>query len=77
MNPLSQTIWKQGSLAVAIASGVFLVLMGGLLLFNQAQGKVAGLVQSKELVRLHDELRRNCQCYRNERGELMGGPKRP
>jgi RNA polymerase sigma-70 factor, ECF subfamily len=27
--------------------------------------------------RLHDELRRNCQCYRNERGELMGEPKRP
>jgi RNA polymerase sigma-70 factor (ECF subfamily) len=25
--------------------------------------------------RLHDELRRNCQCYYNERGELMGEPK--
>jgi RNA polymerase sigma-70 factor, ECF subfamily len=25
---------------------------------------------------LHEELRRNCQCYRNERGELMGEPKR-
>ncbi len=61
MKPLSQTIWKQGSLAVAIASGVFLVLMGGLLLFNQAQGKVAGLVQSTELVRLHNELRQRPQ----------------
>ena len=61
MKPLSRTIWKQGPLPVAIASGVFLVLMGGLLLFNQAQGKVAGLVQSTELVRLHDELRQRPQ----------------
>jgi RNA polymerase sigma-70 factor (ECF subfamily) len=26
--------------------------------------------------RLHDALRRNCQCYYDERGELMGEPKR-
>jgi RNA polymerase sigma-70 factor (ECF subfamily) len=25
---------------------------------------------------LHGELRRNCRCYQNERGELMGEPKR-
>jgi len=25
--------------------------------------------------RLHDELRRNCKCYYNERGELMGEPR--
>jgi len=25
--------------------------------------------------KLHEELRRNCQCYYNERGELMGEPK--
>ncbi len=25
--------------------------------------------------KLNDELRRNCQCYHNERGELMGEPK--
>jgi RNA polymerase sigma-70 factor (ECF subfamily) len=25
--------------------------------------------------RLHDQLRRNCRCYYNERGELMGEPK--
>jgi outer membrane protein assembly factor BamB len=61
MKPLSQIIWKQVPLAVVIASGVFLVLMGGLLLFNQAQGKVAGLVQSTELVRLHEELRQRPQ----------------
>ncbi|MEI8288489.1 MAG: PQQ-binding-like beta-propeller repeat protein [Verrucomicrobiota bacterium] len=61
MKPLTQAIWKQGSLAVAIASGVFLILMGGLLLFNQAQGKVGRLVKSTELVRLHDELRQRPQ----------------
>jgi RNA polymerase sigma-70 factor (ECF subfamily) len=27
--------------------------------------------------KLHEELRRNCRCYYNERGELMGEPARP
>ncbi len=27
--------------------------------------------------KLHEELRRNCRCYYDERGELMGEPKRP
>ena len=26
-------------------------------------------------IRLNEELRRNCRCYYNERGELMGEPK--
>lgn len=26
--------------------------------------------------KLHEQLRRNCQCYHNGRGELMGEPKR-
>jgi RNA polymerase sigma-70 factor (ECF subfamily) len=26
--------------------------------------------------KLHEELRRDCQCYRNQRGELMGEPRR-
>ena len=26
--------------------------------------------------RLHEELRRHCQCYYNDRGELMGEPKK-
>ena len=26
--------------------------------------------------KLYEELRRNCQCYQNGRGELMGEPKR-
>jgi RNA polymerase sigma-70 factor (ECF subfamily) len=27
--------------------------------------------------RLYEDLRRNCRCYYNERGELMGEPKKP
>lgn len=27
--------------------------------------------------KLNEELRRNCRCYHNERGELMGEPNRP
>ncbi len=27
--------------------------------------------------KLNEELRKNCRCYHNERGELMGEPKRP
>ena len=57
MNARNQAILMQGSLAVAIASGVFVLLMGGLLLFSQTQGKVAGLTQSTQLVRLQEELR--------------------
>ena len=57
----NQVVWQQGAFAVAIASVVFLALMGGLLLFSQAQGKVAGLVQSTELVRLQDQLRQRPQ----------------
>ena len=57
MNARNQVILMQGSLAVAIASGVFVLLMGGLLLFSQTQGKVAGLTQSTQLVRLQEELR--------------------
>jgi len=57
MNARNQLLLTQGSLAVAIASGVFVLLMGGLLLFSQTQGKVAGLTQSTQLVRLQEELR--------------------
>ena len=44
MNHRNQILFLQGSLAVAIASGVFVLLMGGLLLFSQTHGKVAGLI---------------------------------
>ena len=52
MNLRNQTLLTQGSLAVAIASGVFVLLMGGLLLFSQGQGKVGGLTQSTQLMHL-------------------------
>lgn len=45
-------------LALALASGLFVALLGGLLIFNQTQGKVLKLVKSKELTNLHDDLRR-------------------
>lgn len=43
---------------VALASALFVLLVGGLLVHNQVNGKVAHLVNSKEVVRLHDELRK-------------------
>jgi len=45
------------ALAIAIASGLFVLLTGGLLAFNEVRGKVSMLVNSKQVVRLHDELR--------------------
>ena len=40
-----------------MASGLFVLLTGGLLAFNEVRGKVSMLVNSKQVVRLHDELR--------------------
>ena len=40
-----------------MASGVFVLLTGGLLAFTEVRGKVSMLVNSKQVVRLHDELR--------------------
>ena len=45
------------AMALAVASGVFVLLTGGLLAFNEVRGKVSMLVNSKQVVRLHDELR--------------------
>jgi len=45
------------ALAVALASGVFVALTVGLLAYNTWRGKVSTLVNSREVVRLHDELR--------------------
>ena len=47
----------QLALVVTIASGLFILLTGGLLAFNEVRGKVSMLVNSKQVVRLHDELR--------------------
>jgi len=59
MNLRNQLLLTQGSRAVAIASAVFVLLMGGLLLLSQIHGKVAGLTQSTQLVRLHEDLRQH------------------
>jgi len=45
------------ALPLAVASGLFVLLTGGLLAFNEVRGKVSMLVNSKQVVRLHDELR--------------------
>ena len=45
------------ALVITIASGLFILLTGGLLAFNEVRGKVSMLVNSKQVVRLHDELR--------------------
>ena len=57
MHPQHQSLLYALALALALASALFLLLLGGLLVFNQFQGKVATLVNSREVVRLHDELR--------------------
>lgn len=43
---------------VALAAALFVVLLGGLLVWNQIRGKVPALVNSREVTRLHEELRR-------------------
>jgi outer membrane protein assembly factor BamB len=48
----------QLAVATALAAGLFVVLIGGLLAYNAWRGKVATLVNSKEVVRLHQELRK-------------------
>ena len=40
-----------------VAAGLFIVLLAGLLTVTSVRGKVATLVNSKQVVRLHDELR--------------------
>lgn len=51
-----RTILYQVALAVAIASGAFLALTGGLLVANQTRGKVATLVNSRERLTLMEQL---------------------
>ncbi|MBM3858370.1 MAG: PQQ-like beta-propeller repeat protein [Verrucomicrobia bacterium] len=48
--------FHQIALAVAIACGAFLLAAGGLLVFNQTRGKVAGLVTSRERMTLIEQL---------------------
>lgn len=57
MRPIDKSLALGIARGVALASALFVLLLGGLLLHNQIRGKVATLVNSKEVVRLHDELR--------------------
>jgi outer membrane protein assembly factor BamB len=58
MNEKTRKIAYQTAQALAIASAAFLLLAGGLLVYNQTRGKVAGIAQSKEFARLQAELKK-------------------
>lgn len=55
---MNQSRIYQFALAAAMASGLFVALAGGLLAYNAWRGKVSTLVNSREVVRLHDDLRK-------------------
>ena len=46
------------ALSLAVASGLFALMLGGLLAYNEVRGKVSMLVHSKQVVSLREELRR-------------------
>ena len=46
------------ALSLALASGLFVLMLGGLLAYNQVRGKVSILVGSKQVDALQEELRR-------------------
>ena len=58
MNEKQRALCYQAAQATVIATVAFLLLAGGLLLFNQRQGKVSGFLKSKEFVRLQQELKK-------------------
>jgi outer membrane protein assembly factor BamB len=58
MNAAQKNLLYQLALAIALAAGLFVALLAGLLGYNTIRGKVSTLVNSKQVVRLHDELRR-------------------
>jgi len=53
-----KSLLDQLAFALAIAAGIFVLLLAGLLGFNAVRGKVSTLVNSRQVVRLHEELRR-------------------
>ena len=57
MNDIQRQKIFQFALPVAVASGLFVLMLAGLLAFNEIRGKVSTLVNSKQVIRLHDELR--------------------
>ena len=58
MNDSRRQALYRFALPLAVASGLFVLMLVGLLAFNEARGKVLTLVNSKQVVHLHDELRR-------------------
>jgi outer membrane protein assembly factor BamB len=58
MNEKQRALCYQAAQATVIAAVAFLLLAGGLLLFNQRQGKISGFLKSKEFVRLQQELKK-------------------
>lgn len=57
MNEQLKIILHQVSRAVTLAAAVFILLLGGVLTWNELHGKVPALVNSPELARLHEQLR--------------------
>ena len=53
-----KSVFDQLAFALAVATGIFVLLLAGLLGFNAVRGKVSTLVNSRQVVRLHEELRR-------------------
>ena len=57
MNGFSRQLLRSIAPPLAVASGLFVLALAGLLALNEAHGKVSTLVNSRQVVRLHDELR--------------------
>lgn len=55
---MNQSRLYQFAAAAAVAAGLFVALTTGLLAYNEWRGKVTTLVNSKEVVKMHDELRK-------------------
>lgn len=52
----SQRFYKYAC-SLAVASGLLVVMLTGLVAYNAARGKVATLLNSRQVIRLHEELR--------------------
>ncbi len=58
MKPEHRKLCFQAAQAVAIASAVFMLLAGGVLIANQFAGKVGGMMKSQEISHLQAELKK-------------------
>jgi len=57
MNPARRQLLHELALAAALAAALFIVLLGGLLVWTEVRGKVTNLVKSDAITRLHEQLR--------------------